>query len=143
MSNKPLPNANRNNARPAVPCGKSVSVAKNRRTRNRQRVLMVGIAIVSTSLVSVLLALAVDFPMSVLSQPSLRFSNAKSDNAVPQGNIVTGANGSTRCRTFDNGTGQVADSGCQQRVDFDANGMPIPRGTIKRLDTISKSFARP
>src|ERR1700730_10264037 len=117
MSNKPLPNANRNNARPAVPRGKPVSAAKNHRTRNRRRVLIVSAAFVSTSLVSILLALAADFPMSVLSQLSLRFSNARPDIAVPQGNIVIGADGSTRCRTFDNGTGQVADSGCQQKVD--------------------------
>src|SRR5579871_5618707 len=47
---------------------------------------------------------------------------------------------SRRCQRFDNQTGRMTLAGpCGEPV-LDSNGVPVPLGTIHRLDTISKSF---
>jgi hypothetical protein len=45
-------------------------------------------------------------------------------------------------KSFDNRTGQIFDlpSSCRNDVALDANGVPIPAGTIHTLNSISKSF---
>jgi hypothetical protein len=45
-------------------------------------------------------------------------------------------------RSFNNQTGQISDqtSPCRNDVVLDANGMPMPTGTIHTLNAISKSF---
>ncbi len=42
---------------------------------------------------------------------------------------------------FDNDTGQITDArGCKNTTVLDGRGMPVPMGTVHRLDSISKSF---
>ena len=43
---------------------------------------------------------------------------------------------------FDNSSGRVIEgfSPCENKDDVDSKGMPVPQGTIRRLDAISKSF---
>ena len=45
-------------------------------------------------------------------------------------------------KSFNNQTGQIFDqsSSCRNDVALDANGVPIPSGTIHTLNSISKSF---
>jgi hypothetical protein len=45
-------------------------------------------------------------------------------------------------RSFNNQTGQISDqiSPCPNDVVLDANGLPMPTGTIHTLNSISKSF---
>jgi hypothetical protein len=45
-------------------------------------------------------------------------------------------------KSFNNQTGEILDqsSPCQNEVVFDRNGVPIPRGTVRTLDSVSKSF---
>jgi hypothetical protein len=45
-------------------------------------------------------------------------------------------------RSFNNQTGQISDqtSSCSNDVVLDAKGMPMPTGTIRTLNSISKSF---
>jgi hypothetical protein len=45
-------------------------------------------------------------------------------------------------KSFNNQTGQISDqsSPCHGDVVLDANGMPVPAGTIHTLNSISKSF---
>ena len=50
-----------------------------------------------------------------------------------------------RCQrmTFDNSTGRALDAfkPCENLERRDASGVPVPMGTMHRLDAISKSFA--
>jgi hypothetical protein len=50
--------------------------------------------------------------------------------------------GGCQQKSFNNQTGQISNqsSRCQNEVALDANGMPIPAGTIHTLNSISKSF---
>jgi len=63
---------------------------------------------------------------------------------VPVGRIVVQTD-TEQCElmTFDNDTGHASASvrPCQSSVDLDAHGVPMPKGTIHRLDSISKSFS--
>jgi hypothetical protein len=49
-----------------------------------------------------------------------------------------------RCEVlkFDNDSGRAVDRArrCDKNVTFDARGVPVPLGTVHRLDAISKSF---
>jgi len=43
---------------------------------------------------------------------------------------------------FDNNTGQVTKAtGCKSAAVLDARGVPVPMGTVHRLESISKSFS--
>lgn len=43
---------------------------------------------------------------------------------------------------FDNATGRTTEaSGCKSAIVLDAHGDPVPMGTFRRLDAISKSFS--
>jgi len=46
-------------------------------------------------------------------------------------------------KKFDNQSGRISDdaSPCDDRIVLDAHGVPVPVGTIQRLDAISKSFS--
>lgn len=63
---------------------------------------------------------------------------------VPVGRIVVQTD-TEQCElmTFNNDTGHTTTSAgpCRSIVDLDAHGVPIPKGTIHRLDSISKSFS--
>jgi hypothetical protein len=48
---------------------------------------------------------------------------------------------SRQCRNFDNQTGRMTQGEPCEVVPRDAQGVPIPVGTIHRLDSISKSFS--
>lgn len=46
-------------------------------------------------------------------------------------------------KTFDNQTGRIsdADTPCTPDVVLDANGIPVPTGTVRTLNAISKTFS--
>ncbi len=60
------------------------------------------------------------------------------------GKIVLQA-GTGKCKQikFDNDNGGFAESSasCDEKIIFDKHGVPVPQGTVHRLDAISKSFA--
>jgi hypothetical protein len=72
---------------------------------------------------------------------------AKSANvAMPQTGTVVVQSDTQRCEVakFDNQTGQAVDGfkpSCSNAVVLDSHGIPVPTGTIRRLDSISKSFS--
>jgi hypothetical protein len=130
MSSKPLSKANR------IIAGKKP--VNKFRTRQR-RVLIISAAFGLALSVGILLG--TDFSIAILSQVLSRSSNTQPDTGVLRGDVVFETDKNKRCRTFDNKTGQMTDSACQQKVEFYANGVPVPRGTIERLEAISKSFS--
>lgn len=56
--------------------------------------------------------------------------------------ITEGPAGGCRERVFDNQTGRMADatSPCGGATVLDENGVPVPVGTLHRMDAISRSF---
>jgi len=69
---------------------------------------------------------------------------AEQVSAVDQTGIIARQVGNQECALarFDNATGRTTGaSGCTNGVVFDAHGVPVPVGTIHRLDAISKSFS--
>jgi hypothetical protein len=87
---------------------------------------------------------------SLLLLPQFRSSNATDESANGAG-ATTGKTASIVVRrsaklcehkTFDNQTGRIsdADTPCPQDVVLDANGIPVPTGTVRTLNAISKTF---
>ena len=82
--------------------------------------------------------------MVLIPAPTSMTENAAS-HADPNsvGTIIL-RSGSSNCqqKSFNNQTGQIVDqtSSCRSDVALDANGVPIPSGTIHTLNSISKSF---
>lgn len=66
--------------------------------------------------------------------------------AMPQTGTVVVQSDTMRCEVakFDNQTGQSVEGfkpSCSNAVVLDSHGIPVPTGTIRRLDSISKSFS--
>jgi hypothetical protein len=90
--------------------------------------------------------------MAVVAALAIGLSRAPApvvENGAPQADQNSVAtivlhSSTSRCqqKSFDNRTGQISDqtSPCTNEVVLDANGMPIPAGTIHTLNSISKSF---
>jgi hypothetical protein len=72
---------------------------------------------------------------------------ATSANVVmPQTGTVVVQSDTMRCEVakFDNQTGQAVEGfkpSCSNAVVLDSHGVPVPAGTMRRLDSISKSFS--
>jgi hypothetical protein len=90
------------------------------------------------------LALGTDVLQRVASREGSVTASAAAPDDHRTGVIVL-QTGTERCekKQFDNDTGRVLDSAapCGGSVVLDAHGMPVPIGTIHRLDAISKSFS--
>jgi len=92
------------------------------------------------ALIAVVAVLAIDFSKA----PSPVVENGAS-HVEPNGSatIVLHSNTSgCQQRSFNNQTGQISDqaSPCHNDVVLDTKGMPIPTGTVRTLNSISKSF---
>ena len=78
-----------------------------------------------------------------LGQPNAAMSPGMSDNDLRTARITRDLDGKGCAQqVFDNQTGRMTTTPqpCQATV-YDSNGMPVPVGTIHRLDSISKSFS--
>ncbi|HUZ33420.1 MAG TPA: hypothetical protein VMV19_15145 [Xanthobacteraceae bacterium] len=89
--------------------------------------------------------IAVGFFAAKWAMSSFQFdAPAEQVSAVDRTGIIAHQVGNQECAwaRFDNATGRTTGaSGCTNGVVFDAHGVPIPVGTIHRLDAISKSFS--
>jgi hypothetical protein len=87
-----------------------------------------------------------------LALPSSPFARGAADRAVANSRTETRAAKvvieleANRCRqmAFDNDTGRMIEVNepCEQKVILDDKGVPVPAGTARRLNEISKSFSR-
>lgn len=126
----------------APAAGKAVKVKKG--AAPKRRGLMIVCSVVAAAAIAV--GIFIEYPTS----DGAATAPAKEAEApVVQkdriGTIVV-ESGTKRCqrKIFDNGTGRIVESNptCENDVVLDANGMPIPQGTIHTLNSISNSFSK-
>ena len=90
------------------------------------------------------LALIAEFGMPWISQSisGAAVDTADADNS--QIGTITLQTGEDECELmkFNNQTGRTvqSDARCRKDVTLDAHDMPVPMGTVHRLDAISRSF---
>lgn len=74
--------------------------------------------------------------------PPAADNSASAAPANATGAIVLNPGAGCRNRIFDNRTGQISetDDPCPTETPRDAKGVPIPLGTTKTINSISKSF---
>jgi hypothetical protein len=114
------------------------------RTQERRRALILGcgILLAATLYLLVVIATRSPIPMSALSPqlPQTAIETLDFDQTAK----ITNASGANGCfqQQFDNRTGRVTRllEPCETAAR-DANGVPIPVGTIHRMDAISKAFS--
>jgi hypothetical protein len=90
------------------------------------------------------LAVGTDVPQRVYAlATSHEASDADTDGARTGKIIVQTDLDHCRQGTFDNNNGRIVsnDGPCEGDIVLDAHGMPVPTGTIHRLNSISKSFS--
>jgi hypothetical protein len=117
-----------------------------RRSQQRHHITIVSLAFVISFGASFLAVLTTNFPFSVLSRsPRPLAIDGKFGLDHRTGKIVFDPIDRAACQetTFDNRTGNLmaATKTCSDEVD--RNGLPLPKGTIRRLDAISRSFYGP
>jgi hypothetical protein len=118
--------------------------ARSRQVRvKRQR--WYALAMSSCMLIAVVwLAVGTDVPQRVYAlATSHQASDADTDSARTGKIIVQTDLDHCRQATFDNDNGRIVgnDGPCNDNVVLDAHGVPVPTGTIHRLNSISKAFS--
>jgi hypothetical protein len=117
--------------------------ATARKAPERRRGPIIGGGILLIAALGAVVALATGHPASVRSVDSTQTAGATPDNDLRAAKITSdlGEKGCSQ-QVFDNQTGRMTRS--QQPCEttaYDSNGVPIPRGTIHRLEAISKGFS--
>ena len=130
----------------ATPQAPSGARARSRRTTNRSRVQILCVAALALVGVGVIAIVATQFTTRDMSAAAPRLADTKTAKDYRTGKIVLDQPDSSGCRqkTFDNQNGGLAasEAGCNPTPStVDSSGVPVPRGTIQRLDAINKSFS--
>jgi len=123
---------------PASRVSQPASAGTTRRRRRREKIVLVLL------LLALGLGLAVGAAIGPASMLETSGPSATSASEQRTGSILVGHADRCRQRTFDNDTGRFLEASkpCDG-VRLDSNGLPIPAGTARRLDAISKSFLKP
>lgn len=111
------------------------------RTQERRRALIISGILLLAALTAVVVIVA-ETPMSVHSLTSPQTAMAMPNNNLRTAKITNDSDGKG-CwqQIFDNQTGRMTRSQPCEATTYDGNGVPIPLGTIRRLNAISKSFS--
>jgi hypothetical protein len=114
--------------------------------RTRRYGLIVCLALAATLGLGLLLATKRELPALLLARASPdRATTATRGIEARTASIVLEPQGG-RCRdlVFDNDTGEIAERAkpCEASVAVDDKGVPLPVGTLRRLDAIGKSFLK-
>ena len=117
---------------------RTIKAGANRK-RRRPLTMCLGVMFVA-ALIAAIAALAIGFgasPSPIAENSTLRAET----NSVGTIVLRPGANGCQH-RTFNNRTGEISETAtpCHDNVVLDAKGVPIPTGTIRTINSISKSF---
>jgi len=111
-----------------------------RQSSQGQRVLA---ALLCVCLPAVLILVFVNFTFPWFAQ-SFSATPTEESQDIRSGTItLQSAQGDCQILKFDNDTGRPIGNSeqCHQRLTFDSHGVPIPLGTVHRLQSISKSFS--
>ena len=108
-------------------------------TQDRRRALLVGGGML---LMAALGAAAIIQAETRMSGPSPQLANATPGLDVRTAKITAVSGDGCSQQVFDNQTGRMSPSvqPCETTA-YDSNGVPLPTGTMHRLDAISKSFS--
>ena len=126
----------RSGTKPARPRALTHAAAERQRAA-----LAAGFIFVFAIMAAVVLVILAALPK--LGQPTASMPAGMSDNDLRTARITRDLDGKGCAQqVFDNQTGRMTTTPqpCQATV-YDSNGMPVPVGTIHRLDSISKSFS--
>lgn len=123
----------RSNARPVV------LRASAQRAQERRRTALVNASMLVLMLAAAVLVIGAVLPK--LGQPNASMAPGQSEDELRSATITRNADTGCAQQAFDNQTGRMTSSPrpCPATV-YDSNGVPVPVGTIRRLDSISKSF---
>jgi hypothetical protein len=113
-------------------------------TRARRYELIVCIALAATLGLGLLLATKRDLPALMLARASPEHAVAATIEARTASIVLEPQGGRCRDLIFNNDTGEIAETAkpCVVSVAADDKGVPLPVGTVRRLDAISKSFLK-
>ena len=126
------------------PPGIGSAQPRSHRTQERRRGLIVGCSVLFVAaLITVAVVVAAGFPKSVTALNAAPVTTTTSGLDLRTAKITQDLDGKgCSQQVFDNQTGRVRQSQLPcDATTFDSNGVPVPVGTIHRLDAISKSFS--
>ena len=144
LGNAPSTGNKRPDAGPRPP-GRGSAQARSapHRTQERRRGLIVGCSmLLVAALIAVAVVIATGSPKSVTGLNTAPVTTTTSELDLRSAKITQDLDGKgCSQQVFDNQTGRMRQSQLPcDATTFDGNGVPVPVGTIHRLDAISKSF---
>jgi hypothetical protein len=112
---------------------------RRRRARRRHRNIAFGYCLLAAVSLGCAVALKTHHPMSARSAETFPATTANENRSAKV--FIDSGDGGCRQESFDNQTWRLTRSQqpCE-RTERDANGNPVPSGTIHRLEAISKTF---
>jgi hypothetical protein len=121
---------------------RSLKAARRKRTSRGPWPVLIGSSCLCAAIL--LLALTANITLPWISQAISNNQMQPADSQEARMGTIELQTDQEQCDVmkFDNDTGRtIADSKrCHSNVTLDAHGVPIPMGTVHRLDSISKSF---
>jgi hypothetical protein len=135
------------NKRPGAgprPTGTGSARPLSHRTQQRRRGLIAGCSVLFVAaLIAVAVVIATRSPKSVTALNAAPVTTTTSELDLRTAKITQDLDGKgCSQQVFDNQTGRMRQSQLPcEATTFDSNGVPVPVGTIHRLDAISKSFS--
>ena len=144
LGNAPSTGNKRPDAGPRPP-GRGSAQARSapHRTQERRRGLIVGCSmLLVAALIAMAAVVATESPKSVSALNAAPTTTAAPEPDLRTAKITKDLDGKgCSQQVFDNQTGRMRQSQLPcEATTFDSNGVPVPVGTIHRLDAISKSF---
>jgi hypothetical protein len=98
--------------------------------------------LVSLSILAITMALASKIDFSAIYEPE-GTATTSTNQARADAHIVLQSD-SEHCKkmVFDNASGKISEdlTPCEEAPVYDARGVAVPKGTVRRLDAISRSF---
>jgi len=114
-----------------------------RRKRERRKMFALSIGLLATLGCLAALAASSRQLVSLIISSSTPSAAVNAESERTGKIVIPGGPSGCKQKKFDNQSGRISDdtSPCDDRIVFDAHGVPVPVGTIHRLDAISKSFS--
>jgi hypothetical protein len=109
--------------------------------RRQGRAIVVSIGILALMTAGAAVAVTIEVQRSA-APPVAASASQRNEFDGGAARITNDLNGKCSTGAFDNKTGRItqSDQPCEE-IPRDSNGVPIPVGTIHRLDSISKAFS--
>jgi len=115
---------------------------RQKRVTRRRRAIVIGCLCTGAAIALIIVAANMKLNWFAHTTPNTQIGSRESEPARTASVIIESDGQKCEFMIFNNDTGRTGEGSgrCADSIPLDAHGVPVPTGTIHRLDAISKSF---